>query len=365
MSEKKVFLVHASAGSGHKRAAEALARKLQDEGYLNEVFDVADDMPVLFKWLYTKGYLLLIIYLPFVWGLLYRFTDMPCLSLLNVHLRRFSNAFMCRRFIKRLLIQKPRTVISTHFLTSELVSYVKVKYKLKIQLITVITDFGVHNFWINALTDVYCCASEKTRQILISKKIDAAHLAVTGIPLQQSFLKALDRPELIVEFGLKANTFTILIVTGGIGVGPIEEIVEVLKDEEVQILVVCGRNKKLYKKLLEKKYSNVRLFGFVDFIERLMKMADCIITKAGGLSVTESLHMNLPMIFFFLLPGQEWINAKTIEALEAGVIATSLIDIKHTVLKLKDDLKYRARLRNNTLLLAKPTACQDIISFID
>lgn len=365
MVNKKVFLVHASAGSGHKRAAEALAKQLQDEGYLNEVFDVADDMPFLFRWFYTKGYIVLITHLPFVWGLFYYLSDTPLLKPLNVNLRRFFNARMGWHFIKRLILQKPHTVISTHFLTSELVAYAKIKYNLKTQLVTVITDFGVHNFWINDKTDMYCCASEKTRQILIAKNVDSKRIVVTGIPLQNSFLKKMDREELFVEFGLNADIFTVLIVTGGIGAGPIEEIVEMFKDEDVQVMVVCGRNRKLYNKLLVKRYPRLRLFGFVDFIERLMKMADCIVTKAGGLSVTESLCMSLPMVFFFLLPGQEMINAQTIESLGAGVKTNSLEMIKTAVLKIKNDLKYRSALKNNSLLLARPSACHEIISLIN
>ncbi len=365
MTDKKIFLAHASAGSGHKRAAEALAKQLQDEGYLNEVFDIADDMGVLFRWIYTKGYIVAITHFPLVWGILYFLSNTPALKIFNVHFRRFFNALMCRRFIKRLVFQKPDIVISTHFLTSELVAYAKIKYGFKTQLITVITDFGVHNFWINDMTDAYCCASEKTRQILISKKVDQKRVFVTGIPLQRNFLSQMDRDELFIEFGLDADLFTVLIVTGGIGAGPIEEIVEMLKDEKMQVLVVCGHNKNLYTRLLKKKYPHVRLFGFVDFIERLMKMANCIVTKAGGLSVTESLCMGLPMVFFFLLPGQEMINAQTIEVLGAGVKADSLEKIKISVLKLRDDLKYRTALKNSALLLAKPSACHDIISLVN
>lgn len=365
MENKKVFIVHASAGSGHKKAAEAILSQLKSRDDAGELMDITDDLPVLFKWFYTKGYLILIVHFAAIWGLLYALTDTPVLSLLNNHLRRFCNSLMCRRFIKRIILEKPDVLISTHFLASEVVSYAKIKFNLKIRLMTVITDFGVHNFWIAPQTDVYCCAGEQTRRILISKGINDKNIAVTGIPLHPNFTKYLNREELVCELNLKTSIFTALIVTGGIGAGPIEEIVESLKDEDIQLLVVCGRNKGLYERLFEKKYPNVYLFGFVDFIEKLMKVADVIITKAGGLSVTESLNMSLPMIFFFLLPGQETINAQTMQVSQTGVIAHSLEEIKQLVLRFKDDAKYRLYFKNNTLLLAKPDACRDIISLID
>ena len=364
MNHKKILILYASAGAGHKKAAEAICNVAKSRSEQLELIDVVDFMPSLFKRFYTKGYILLITRFIWLWTILYFLSDVPFLSLLNVNFRKFLNAMACRRFIKYLLGQNPDVVISTQFLASEIVSYTKEKFHLKTRLMTVVTDFGVHNFWISSKTDVYCCAAESTKQLLIKKGIDEGRIKITGIPVDEKFTKPQNTEYLLSEFKLKKDLFTVLIVTGGIGVGPIEKIVELLK-EDVQLLVVCGYNSKLYNRLAQRRYENVRLFGFVDYIEKLMRISQLIVTKAGGLTVTESLVTGLPMIFFFLIPGQEMTNAKMIEARGAGIIANSPAGIKKAVFYFKNNQQYLASHKNRVLSLARPNSSSEIISLLD
>lgn len=360
---KKILILYASAGAGHKKAAEAIFHAVKKKSWDAENLDIVDFMPGILKWVYTTGYILLISRLVWLWTILYFLSDTPILSLFNVHLRRFFNVLACRRLIKYLIDNEFQTVISAHFLASEIVSYVKEKYGFKIRLITIVTDFGVHNFWISTKTDLYCCASESTKEVLIKKGIAAEKIMITGIPVDEKFIMGQNKDLLLSEHNLKKDQMTVLIVTGGIGVGPIEGIVDLLKDE-AQLLVVCGNNKGLYERLRAKKYKNVRVFGFIDYMEKLMSISDLIVTKAGGLTVSESLVKGLPMVFFFLIPGQELTNARTIESLSAGVITKSAIEIKENILKFKQDLSLLAFYKEKTLQIARPNACQDIVSLL-
>lgn len=360
----RILILYATAGAGHKKAAEAIERAAEARGLDIEMADIARFMSGPTRRFYSDGYLFLISRLPWLWAILYSLSDTPVLKIINVSLRRFINAILCRRLIAYLLQTKPETVISTQFLTSEVVSYTKIKHNLPTRLITVITDFGVHNFWINPRTDMYCCASETSKQILLQKGVPERQIAVTGIPLDEKFTRPLTRPEVNEEFRLQNNTFTALIVTGGIGVGPIETIVDLLKDD-VQLLVVCGSNKKLYGSLSQKNYKNVHVFEFVDFMQKLMRACDVIVTKAGGLTVTEGLAMELPMVFFFLIPGQESINAATVAREEAGFIARSPFEIKQLVLALKNNPESLASRRAKAKAMAKPDSCQKILSLVN
>jgi len=96
-----------------------------------------------------------------------------------------------------------------------------------------------------------------------------------------------------------------------------------------------------------------------------MKISDITVTKAGGLTVTESLTMGLPMIFFFLIPGQEMINAKTMVALKAGFIAESPDKIKDLILELQNNPALLTAYRQACLSLAKPHSSQDIVALIE
>ncbi len=358
---KKILILYATAGAGHKKAAEAIYHEAKNRSLDVELVDIITHMPPLMGKLYSDGYALLITRFVWLWAVFYYISDAPYLSLFNVHLRRFLNARSCAGLIRFLKAKKPDIVISTHFLASEIVSYTKQKYGVNTKVISIVTDFEVHNFWIAPETDIYCCATEATKQILIKKGIDEGRIKITGIPVDPKFLAIQDKNQITNDLKLRAGLFTILIATGGIGAGPIEEIVELLEGD-AQLLVICGNNKKLFEALQQKKFPNVHIFGFVDFMQKLMKVSDCIITKAGGLTVTECLTMGLPMIFFYLIPGQEENNAKTMSAYNAGVIALSLPEIKSAVLKLKNDPKICGSFKNAAISLARPNSCQDILA---
>jgi processive 1,2-diacylglycerol beta-glucosyltransferase len=361
---RKILILYATAGAGHKKAAEAIINAAKNRSLEVQSLDIIDFMPGFAKKLYSDGYLLLISRFVWLWGILYFFSDTPWLPVLNVHLRRLIDTIACRRLVKFLKKDEPDVVISTHFLASEIVSFAKQKFNLKTRLITVVTDFGVHNFWINQKTDLYCSASQVTKQILIDKGIPPELIKVTGIPVDEKFSKPLDKNLIRAELGIAEDKPTVLIITGGIGVGPIEEIVDLLKDH-VQLLVVCGHNKNLQEKLSRKEYPGLRVFGFVNYVEKLMSISQLIVTKAGGLTVTESLVIGLPMIFFFLIPGQELINAKTISREKAGLIAQSPEEIKEAVLNFKGNPDTLSAYKNRALTLAKPHSAAEIISLLD
>jgi processive 1,2-diacylglycerol beta-glucosyltransferase len=362
-SSQKILILYASAGAGHKKAAEALADAAQSQGKDVVSRDIVDFMPSLTRWCYTKGYTLAITKFLWFWGLLYKAFDAPWLSLMNVRLRKFVNAIVCHKLIKYLKDEKPKVVISTHFLASEAVSYLKEKHPFKASLTTVVTDFGVHNFWIAPRTDLYCCASQESRQALLRRGIEDERIKVTGIPLHQKFRGYRDREEVCQKLNIKSDCFTVLIATGRFGAGPIEKALAMFKEDQIQFLVVCGHNAKLYNSLQSKNFAFVRLFGFVENMEELMAVSHLMLTKAGGLTVTEALNTGLPMIFFFLVPGQEMINAKILETAGAGSIVTSLKGLRETILRFRENAGYLASFKEKALSLAKPDSCQHILSW--
>ena len=356
----KILIAYATAGSGHRKAAEALVHAAAGQGVSVGLVDIVEHMPWLGRKMYSDGYMLLISQCTPLWGLLYWLTDIPGLRLLNVHMRRFVDGLVCRRFIRYLLRERPDVVIATQFLASELVTIAKIKYGMKTRLVTVVTDFGVHNFWINQGTDLYCVAADATKKILIRKGVAPDCVAVTGIPLDKKFTVPLDRRAVMAKWRLDPERFTALVVTGGVGIGPIEEVVRQLKDE-TQLLVVCGTNERLRRKLAAEDHPNVRVFGFVDFMHELMSAADVIVTKAGGLTVTESLTKHLCCVFFYIIPGQEERNAKTITQHEAGFFEHTARRVARRIRQLKADPQLLASCRAHARDLARPSSCQDIL----
>jgi len=122
----------------------------------------------------------------------------------------------------------------------------------------------------------------------------------------------------------------VLVVTGSFGIGPIEEIVKQLH-EDYTVLAVCARNRRLYSRLTARGYPNTKVFGFVDFIDDLMAVSSVIVTKPGGLTISELLSMDLIPVFISAIPGQETSNVAILESAGIGIFLSDLRLIKQRI----------------------------------
>jgi processive 1,2-diacylglycerol beta-glucosyltransferase len=254
---------------------------------------------------------------------------------MNVNLRRFDNKLLCHRFLNLLRREKPDVIISTHFLVNELVSYLKGRGEINTRLLSIITDFGVHNFWLAENVDLYIAASYDTQDILISKNINKEKIRVLGIPIRHEFQKKIDKKSARQKLGISPD-FTALILTGGIGMGPIYDIVKVLPSS-INIIVICGTNKKLYSQLRQLNMPNLVVLGWIDYVQETMAASDIAITKPGGSTISECFAMDLPMIFFSIIPGQERQNAEIISKNGLGFILERPEQIRQKIIYLRDN----------------------------
>lgn len=361
----KVLITYVSAGAGHRKVAEAVYDYLKDNRQdLN--LQLVDALPFtnsLFRFCYNRGYPFLVHHATWLWGFFFWMTEF---SLTRQFIRRISsitNYFSCRKFVQYLENENFDFIISTHFLNSELAANLKLKNKIKAKLITVITDFGVHPFWLSRGTDIYIVASGVTKDALLKLGVAAGKIMISGIPFNPHFIRTQDRNLLAAKFGIESKKFTVLVMTGSFGSGPLEEIARSL-GSDVQVLLVCAKNKLLLDRLQKKDYKNVSVFGFVDNVEELMAVSDVIITKPGGSSIAELLAMGLVPIFITAIPGQEENNARILAAYGVGFIPGNIKQIKKLVLNLKNYPQKYQDLKNNIMALAKPFACREIANVI-
>jgi processive 1,2-diacylglycerol beta-glucosyltransferase len=227
----------------------------------------------------------------------------------------------------------------------------------------VVTDFGVHPFWISPGTDIYIAASSYTKTQLLREGVREGQIKEFGIPIEEKFSRTYDRTELCRTFGFKPRSFTVLISTGSFGIGPIERIVASLC-LEAQLLVVCANNKRLYARLKARNYPQVRVFGFIDNIEELMAISDVIIAKPGGLTIAESLAMGLFPFFVIAIPGQEAENAKALSSFGIGLYSKDTSLIIDSVLRLKYHPDACRRARELTQRLKRPFSTKELCSVI-
>jgi len=360
-----VLIVHASAGAGHRRAAEAVFNHLAESrpDLKLKIVDVLDKTNALFKFDYTVGYSFVIKYMVSLWNFAFWLTEFKLFRFISLPLASFINYINSIRFIRFLIRENPDVIISTHFLPSDIAAFLKREKRIKSKLVTIITDFGVHPYWIADSTDLYIAASDFTKDRLMQEGVNKDIIKVFGLPYCTKFSVIFDRVALGKKIGIDPNVFTILLMTGSFGIGPLEKIAELLC-KEYQVIVVCASNEKLYHKMLRRNLPNVKVFGYVDNTEELMAVSDIIITKAGGSTIAEVINMELIPIFISVIPGQEEGNVEALAEFGIGMTPSHIRQIKYIVSDLKNNPLKIEEIKERIRKVKKPFTCQEIADVI-
>lgn len=347
----KVLIVYASAGAGHQKAAEALFEYLKHarpELQL-KIVDILEYTSKSYKLLYSKGYIFLISKLPWLWHFLFFLSFFFSNNPLHLYLDYIHSS----AFIDLLLNEKPEVVLSTHFLTSSvLTQFKKQKSCYNFRHIAIITDYNLHPFWIGEGVDLYIGSCDYVKEELLKRGVPLEKIRAYGIPVSRKFYLSSDRKHTAGKLQVDASKFTILIISGAIGIGPIEQIVKTLA-YEAQLLVVCGSNQRLYKRIVKMRLNQVKPFPLINNVDELMSVSDVVLTKAGGLTITESLVKSLPIIFFASIPGLETANAAILHRYGAALIAKSIAQIKGMALSLKNRQELYQEMQKNSNLVRK------------
>jgi len=323
---RHILILSVSAGAGHVRAAQALEAAAKEKGIEATHIDLLTLVPRQFRTLYGQQYIKLVEKLPELWSWLYTKSDRTSRSTWLGGLKRSIEKLNTRKLQAEIARLKPDVILCTHFLPAELLSRQKAqalqgKAKPLPPLWVQVTDFDVHALWVHPHVDRYCVASDEVAYRLADRGVAHGRISVTGIPVMPQFSAALERRTCAAELGLDPEVFTALMMAGGAGVGALDELASRLLQlpGRQQLIALAGRNAELLKKLRAlAKHHPGRLFplGFTTTVERVMTAADLVITKPGGLSVSECLAKGRPMLLVSPIPGQEERNADYL--LESG-----------------------------------------------
>ena len=350
MEQLNVLIFSASFGAGHVRAADAIIEALREKDPNVKIthLDFGTFLSKTFNSVVKNTYIEVIKHTPKLWGkFYYRTSKIPPNSLLQ----RFLNGLGRREFVKFIQVLQPDLVICTYPTVAGVLAQQRLKGILNVPLVTIVTDYAVHSQWIHPGVDHYIVGCEGVYEGLVARGINPQSIRITGIPVSPKFEWKLDRQKILKRFNMNSNLPTVLVMGGAYGVlGGAKWICKILSETAipVQTIVVCGNDEKLYKALdplVEEGKNPVVRFGFVRNVEELMSAADMIITKAGGLTVTEALTKRLPLVIFRPIPGQEEENAKYLEAMGAGRTAKSEEELEKIIFHLLKHSKDLERMR--------------------
>lgn len=367
----KLLILSVSAGAGHVRAAqavEAVARATHPPMEATHL-DLLTLVPADFRKLYGRQYIRLVEKLPQLWAYLYSKSDRPSRDSLLGKLKRGAERLNTRRLSAEIERLKPDVIFCTHFLPAELLSRQIARGKKLPPVWVQVTDFDVHALWVHPHVERYCVASDEVAFRLADRGVPREKITVTGIPVMPQFSAPLDRATCARDLGLAPGKFTVLMMAGGAGVGGLDELAARLLrlPDEMQLVALAGRNEDLLRRLqkLAKAHPG-KLFplGFTTTVERVMTASDLVVTKPGGLSVSECLAKGRPMLLVSPIPGQEERNADYL--LEAGA-AIKAVDVATLEFKLGKLLADRPRLRAMSEAahrIARPQAAADVVALL-
>ena len=264
---------------------------------------------------------------------------------------------------------EPSCVVCTHAFPCGVMSQYKKQVDSALPVVGIVTDFVVHPFWIYRNVDAYSVATHEMRSTLIARGVPRERIAVTGIPVDPRFALMTSQAQARRELRLPPGRKVVLVMGGGLGIGPIETMLEALArvEEPVSAVVLAGRNPRRERKLVEwaaKLPYPVDVRGFEQNVYDYMHAADVLLTKPGGLTISEALVARLPMVLVKPLPGQEERNTRYLFERGAALRASTERGIARAVDQLLDESARRTRLIERVDALRRPDAAADVAALV-
>ncbi len=338
MEQKRILILTASIGSGHDEVAKTIGHKLleKDQQIQIKIIDFMQILHPSISKLIISSYLKMIGLFPSWYHYLYQWT-------MKINSNNKVKDIISYRYQKKLLQVldefKPCLIVFTNPFPLSIAISLKKKGMLKAKTATIITDYTAHSVWMDGLVDYYFVGSHQLKKDLIREGIHEDRIIITGIPVHYKFMQKVDQIQIANQYQIELTIPTLLIMGGGLGLGPIEEVINIIQEVNMplQILVVTGRNEELKKILTEKIYNKkhlIKIFGYVDNVNELMDVSDLLISKAGGLTMTEAMNKELPVLIVNPIPGQEEVNASFFSKIGTAIWLQQLQDIKLVIQEL-------------------------------
>ena len=362
---KRVLIMSASAGSGHIQAASALERSFAADPRVAEVInnDALQYTNKLFRTFYSKFYDSLVKSAPNFLGWWYKTSDEPWRT---DAMRSMIDRLNTKPLVKFIRAFDPHITVCTHYMPAGIISHLIATRVLNAHLSIVVTDFDFHAMWLSRAFHRYFVALDETQAFLETLGLPSERITVSGIPINPDFDLSVDKAEECWRLGLNPDRPILLLSAGAMGSEPTAYMVERLMTlmPRAQLVVVCGRNEILRRHILRMTRhlsDHIKVLGYCNEMYKLMRIADILIAKPGGLTASEALVTGIPLCIVNPIPGQEERNSDHL--LEAGVAVKchDLNTLSFKVERLLNRPEQLSDMRIRALRFAKPDAAKTIV----
>ena len=361
----RALFLSATMGAGHQRAAEALAeafRRLAPAVATDEIdfFEqLSPAMNNLIRWMYIVS----VRHLPQVWNTFYTGTSRvrP-----NSAVQAFLNSLGREKLLVTVQKAHPKVLINTFPTPAGVVSSLRLAGRLDTPNVSVVTDHTVHSQWIHPNVDRYYVGSEMVRQGMVARGVPADRILATGIPVHPSFADPVDAKSVRERLGVGSDPVVVLMAGAYGMIGGFAEIIDqiVTRGPKVTYLALAGHDQALAESLKEvasRAPNRLVVQGYLEETWDVMRIADILVSTAGGLTTSEAMACGLPMAIFRPIPGQEMANVRLVVDEGAGFWATTvdaLVDGLHRFFQAAEE---RAQMQQAASRVGRPQAARDIV----
>lgn len=364
MKQPRIMVLTLSFGLGHVRAAKTIACELLRQAPNAEVclIDVLAAPRFLFRAGYVWPYWAMVRYAPSLWDRFFR----RRLERKSRHTApEWAFQFGCPYVFKAIQDFDSDTIVATEVAACEIAAIAKRRGLSNARIVNVITDYEAEPVWVQPEVDIYAVGDKFVAGQLAAWGAPLDKIYVCGIPTAPSFLVPQDRHSTLAKYELNDTAPIVLIMGGGMGPTHMDQVAAAILEsaQPIQIVAIAGHDKHAHRRLngLESlRSASLLVLGWTDDVAALMQLAFVLVTKPGGLTISEAVTSALPLVMFDAIPGPERRNAKRIAASGAGVLTNSAREAALFALRLLHDERARQRMSASAKKLARPEATATI-----
>lgn len=359
MTAPRILILTIPHGAAHERVARALRAALL-ELQPELMVEIVNALAHCARWFraYYNSYEIPLKYWPELWGWIEGKQHRHASTGPAWLYRRGTRGLF--RFIERF---RPDIVIATEVGTCEWAAMYKRERRGGFFLVGATAGVDVDRPWAQPEVDLYPIMPGDLESQLEAAGVPRQKILPSGVPIDPAFGSVLDYAEVRARLGVEPNCPLILVMLGGGGHGRPREIVKELGriSQPIQAVFITGRNRRREEEVrhLAEGRPRFRVLGWVENVHEWLIAADLLISKPGGMTVTEAINSGVPLLALNPFPGAERRACKLIEKWQVGMWVRRTADLGPAVTRLLENPQELERLRANARSLARPHAARD------
>lgn len=362
----RILVLTLSFGSGHVRAAEAVADELSRQTPASNVLvlDALEDCRWWFRASYEWPYWLMLRYAPDLWD---RFSTARVNEKHEGTAPSWAFRAGCPKVFSGIKSFRPDLIVAAEVAACEMAAIARRLGLTQAPILSVITDYESEPIWVQPEVAAFAVPDEHVRAEMISWGTVADRISICGIPIDAAFDVLHTRKATLLRYGINDDAPMVLLMGGGMGPTRMDQVVEVLStsDTAMHIVAVTGQDKRALRRLEHLKVKapvSLRVVGWTNEVAALMQAARILVTKPGGLTIAEAALCSLPVVFFDPIPGAEFVNARRMVDAGAALLTRGASETAQAIISLLNDDKAIDAMALRSQTMARPNARREIAS---